>query len=179
MRHGRRGDSVQSTGRFPVVCAGALLAGLLVLSPARLGAQEAGPFNVLAGNWTGNGTITMDSGDRERIRCRVKYEVSQNGNYARQDLRCASDSYKFEMVTDGEYRGGYLYGRWSEITRNVGGQMTGRVVGGMIEALAEGSGFNVTFTVNTRGDRQTVMIRSQAAASDIRLVSISVHRVSR
>ncbi len=170
---------MQPTKPYSIAIAGAALAAFLALCPSDPRAQEAGPFTVLTGSWTGNGTITMSTGDRERIRCRVRYEVTQNGNYARQDLRCASDSYKFEMVTEGEYRGGYLYGRWSELTRNVGGQMTGRVIGGLIDALAEGSGFNVTFTVNTRGDRQSVVIASRAAVSDIRLVSISVHRVAR
>lgn len=170
---------MRSTISHSAIKFGAAVAAVVLFFGPSIGAQEPGPFNVLAGLWTGNGTITMDSGDRERIRCRVKYDVTRNGNYAKQDLRCASDSYKFEMVTEGEYREGYLYGRWSELTRNVGGQMTGRVIGGMIDALAEGSGFSVTFTVTTRGDRQSVIIASQALASDIRRVAITVSRVTR
>ena len=37
---------------------------------------QSGPFAGLAGVWSGGGTITLDDGSSERIRCRASYAVS-------------------------------------------------------------------------------------------------------
>lgn len=168
---------MQGIGFIRVAIAGAATALLLVSFPGR--AQEQGPFAMLSGNWTGTGTISMNNGARERIRCRVKYDVGQNGNQARQELRCASDSYKFEMTTEAEHKGGFLSGRWSEVVYNVAGIIGGRVIGGIIDALAEGPGYSITVLVNTRGNQQTVQITSLSPHSSVREVSVTASRASR
>src|ERR1700744_1237291 len=59
-------------------------------------AQPAkGPFARLAGSWSGSGTIAASNGSRERIRCVATYAVGGGGHALAQNLRCASDSYKF------------------------------------------------------------------------------------
>ena len=63
-------------------------------------AEAVGPFQSLAGTWSGTGTISMKDGGHERIRCRGTYAVQSAGNNLQQELRCASDSYKFEMTTN-------------------------------------------------------------------------------
>ena len=161
-----------------IAIAGAALTLLVALMPIA-GRADDGPFAILSGNWTGAGTISMNNGARERIRCRVKYDVGQNGNQARQELRCASDSYKFEMTTDAEHKSGHLYGRWSEVVYNVAGVIAGRVIGGLIDALAEGPGYSITVIVNTRGNQQTVLITSLSPHSSVREVSLTANRASR
>ena len=37
---------------------------------------QSGPFAGMAGNWSGGGTITLDDGSNERIRCRATYQVA-------------------------------------------------------------------------------------------------------
>ena len=57
---------------------------------------QSGPFAGMAGNWSGGGTVTLDDGSSERIRCRATYAVGAGGTGLNQSLTCASDSYKFE-----------------------------------------------------------------------------------
>jgi hypothetical protein len=48
----------------------------------------------------------------------------------RQELRCASDSYKFETSTNITQSGDQLLGNWSENTRHVVGRVSGRATNG-------------------------------------------------
>ena len=90
----------------PIIAAAALAAMLLfVQAPLAAAPGAAKPFDILQGAWSGNGSITLGSGDKERIRCRANYAV--DGNHVRQELRCASDSYKFEMQNDLTYNDGH------------------------------------------------------------------------
>jgi hypothetical protein len=137
-------------------------------------ALAAGPFAQLAGEWNGGGTIRMASGDNERIRCRVRYAVDNDGNDFRQDLRCASDSYRFDLTSQVQHRGGAISGNWAETTRGVGGQLSGRASGSTIQALAESTAFSANLVVSTRGNTQSVTIRSPG--SDVREVSMTLRK---
>src|SRR3569832_2895241 len=55
-------------------------------------AQAGGPFAGMAGVWSGGGTVTLDDGSTERIRCRASYRVA--GPSMDMTLTCASDAYK-------------------------------------------------------------------------------------
>jgi hypothetical protein len=132
------------------------------------------PFEGMAGSWTGTGSVTLGNGEKERIRCRVTYAVSEGSNRIEQDLRCASDSYKFELSADITYANGYVTGRWNERTQRTSGTISGRARPGNIEALAETSGFAAFFTMTTRGDQQSVRIESKS--SEVTDVSIMLRR---
>ena len=60
------------------------------------GAAAAGPFDGLDGVWTGNGTLTYASGTKEPLSCRVQY-LQPTATTLTQALRCASDSYNFQI----------------------------------------------------------------------------------
>jgi hypothetical protein len=137
-------------------------------------AQTAKPFEGLAGAWSGTGVVTLGSGDKERIRCRVTYELNNNGNGIEQDLRCASDSYKFDLSANINYMGGTISGFWSETNRKQNGTITGRASAGQIEALAETSGFSAFFTLITRGNQQSVKIESKS--TEITEVAITLRK---
>jgi len=147
--------------------------------PAAAQAQQAAeaaarPFENLQGTWSGTGTITLGSGDKERIRCRVTYNVERGGSGVDQDLRCASDSYKFELMAKLSANGGSISGYWTERTRNLNGQLVGRASGSRIQAMAETGGFAAALTLVTRGDRQSVQIESKA--QEISNVNITLRR---
>ena len=89
----RTSDSAICGGRLTWVAA-ALLATLMSGSASQ---AQTGPFAGLAGNWSGSGTITLDDGSTERVRCRASYAVGAGGNGLNQTLVCASDSYKFDL----------------------------------------------------------------------------------
>lgn len=160
---------------------GALLASIALDSsvPARTQPAEAtiNPFDNMSGAWSGTGSITLGSGDKERIRCRVTYKVDNGGTRVEQDLRCASDSYKFELSSDIYYANGHITGHWNETSRRTNGTISGRATPGRIEALAETSGFAALFTVVTRGDNQSVRIESKSY--EISDVTITLRRSSR
>jgi hypothetical protein len=156
-----------------VVFAGAAsIVAFALASPAL--AQRAGDsgFGQFAGSWVGAGTISTTSGS-ERIRCRVNYAVT-GGNSLNQDLRCASDSYNFQVSSNIVNQGGALSGTWTELTRQVSGNVSGRMSGGDIQVSVSGPAFSAGLSIVTSGNRQSVTIRP--SGGDIRDVSVSLMR---
>jgi hypothetical protein len=149
-----------------VMCAGPLL-----FSPASH--AQSGPFAGMAGVWSGGGTVTLDDGSSERIRCRATYAVGAGGNGLNQTLTCASDSYRFNLSTNVLARGGSLSGTWSETSRNVNGTLEGRGGNGNFQVVASAPGFNADISLRTSGNKQSVVIRSD---SQFRSASISLSR---
>jgi hypothetical protein len=152
---------------------GLLLTALaLTFSPS---AAAVSPFRAMAGAWMGGGTISMSSGEQEQLRCRAAYDVAESGAELRLNLRCASQSYNFDLASDVEYRGGAISGQWTEASRNASGTIEGRAAGDHIEAAARGQTFSADLSLTTRGNHQTVSIRPQGGA-DITAVSLSLER---
>jgi hypothetical protein len=135
---------------------------VLVLSVAFVAAQaqQPGPFASLAGNWSGVGSIAMSNGAKERIRCRAIYKVDGSGSKVDLQLRCASDSYKFELQGNVVYQNGEVAGVWNESTRRAAGNMTGSVNGNQIDVRAAGQTFTALLSLTTRGDKQSISIQS-------------------
>ncbi|MEA2959113.1 MAG: hypothetical protein QOJ58_4783 [Alphaproteobacteria bacterium] len=134
---------------------------------------QSAELSSLAGAWTGSGSIALSDGSTERLRCRATYRVDGSGTGLQQSLRCASDSYKFDLSSDLVSQGGRISGTWSESSRGISGSLEGRVGGGRITASVEGAGFSANISVTTAGQHQAVSIVSQG---DIRQVSISMVR---
>jgi hypothetical protein len=134
---------------------------------------QSGPFTGMAGAWSGGGTVTLDDGSTERIRCRATYAVGAGGNGLNQSLLCASDSYKFDLRSNVVAEGGSLQGTWSEASRGVSGTLQGRGAHGDFQVLASAAGFNANISLTTRGNRQSVVIRAE---SQFRGASISLSR---
>jgi hypothetical protein len=143
-------------------------------APVSHAQRAVGPFLGLAGAWNGSGRIEMQSGTSERIRCRARYSVSQAGEVLAQDLRCASDSYKFDVNSTSQSNGGSLSGTWTELTRNVIGTLSGRASGGSIQARVTALGFSAGLTVNTAGNTQSVTIVPEG--NEIRSVVVTMKR---
>ena len=150
--------------------------GCVVVSSAVVRAGEtAGPFEAFAGTWAGDGTIVMSSGSNEHIRCRASYSVTPAGTSVNQGLRCASDSYTFDVRSNViAAGGGALTGSWSESTRQVSGQLTGRMSANRIDTSVEALGFSADLSVAAHGSRQSVVL--QPHDSDVRAVRIELRR---
>ena len=145
----------------------------LLSAPAH--AQAGGTFAGLAGNWAGTGTILVADGSSERIRCRGTYTVGAGGSTLQQTLRCASDSYKFELSTDiHSSDGGNVSGLWSETTRNLNGTLEGRGSNGEFDVLVSANGFAAELNLKVSGARQTIAISSKN--TDLRGLNISLTR---
>ena len=163
-----------SNCQWPALAGFALLI-ILLLSTVPSLAQTArtSPFASLVGSWRGSGAITLSSGAKERIRCQADYRL-KSLTATRLKLTCASDSYKFELESDVAATDGTLSGTWSERTRGVAGQIFGRISGSRIEIRAEGQTFSALLDMTTRGNRQSVSIRSPG--SEMSGVSITLDR---
>jgi len=177
MNHDERVTRVPRPVRRPAYALGFAAVALAVVftaDPATAQRGGAGPFESLEGSWSGSGTIRMSNGARERIRCRAVYAVPDGGNTVQQDLRCASDSYRFDLRSDVTSQGGAISGRFLETSRNVGGNLSGRASPGLIQARAEGAGFSASLAVSTRGNQQSVTITAPAA--EVQEVSITMRK---
>src|SRR6201987_105546 len=131
------------------------------LLSASAGHAQSRPFAGLDGAWSGNGTISLSDGSSERIRCRAVYKVDGTGLSLKQTLRCASDSYKFDLSSDVTSQGDRISGSWSEASRNIFGDLQGTAGGGQIDVFVEASGFAATLTLRTNGNKQTIQISSK------------------
>ena len=68
-----------------LIAAAVLFAASASTSPVH--AQAGGPYAGMAGNWAGGGTVTLDDGSRERLRCRASYGGCRRANDHDPDLR--------------------------------------------------------------------------------------------
>lgn len=157
--------------RISTLCAAAFAAAV-VLGPAP-GRADPGPFDNFSGSWTGSGTIAIADGGHERIRCKGTYRVAPGGNSLQQTLRCASDSYRFDLNSTVAARGNTVSGTWTEESRNINGTLEGTISGGHIEALVSANAFAANFSMTARGNRQSVSITSKG---ELRAVNITLSK---
>jgi hypothetical protein len=139
-------------------------------------ASSEGPFGQLAGSWSGSGTIDLSNGRHEPIKCRASYDVLEEQNKLQLNIHCASDSYNFDLRGSATYAGGAITGSWSESTRNAAGTMSGKVEGVGFQVVAKGPTFTANLNLVTRGDKQSVTIKSQDAQADVQGATITLQR---
>jgi hypothetical protein len=149
--------------------------GCSLAAGAALAQSASKPFAGMAGVWSGKGSIALADGGKEAIRCRATYAVRGDGHALQQTLRCASDSYKFELSSNVEANGGKLSGTWSEATRNINGEVQGTTSGGRFQVVVSAGNFTADLVLTTRGNSQSVVIRSEG--SEFRQATINLVRV--
>jgi hypothetical protein len=135
---------------------------LFVVSVSGSASYAQSAFAGMAGIWSGAGTVTLDDGSTERVRCRASYAVGANGSGLNQTLVCASDSYKFDLKTSVVAEAGALSGTWSEASRGVNGSLEGRGSDGSFQVTASAPGFTASISLTTRGNKQSVVIRPES-----------------
>jgi hypothetical protein len=112
----------------------------------------------MAGIWAGSGQIDFQDGRSESIRCRATNAVGDDGSTMQQELRCASDSYHFDVNSNVESNDGAITGTWSEASHNMSGQISGRAAPGRVQARVNGGAFSAGLTMNSSGNSQAVTI---------------------
>ena len=165
---------IRSNPHFSWAIKAAAVAGLLLFGVgARDARSEPGPFSALNGSWSGGGTIRKSNGSSERIRCRSAFETTGAANLSLR-LRCASDSYNFDLTANLAYQGGEISGSWQEATRNVVGGISGRSAGEgrQVQAIAQAPGVTSNITLTTRGNHQSVSILTPGAEVPEIIVSL-------
>jgi hypothetical protein len=139
-------------------------------------AQRVGPFERLAGQWAGSGIIDLSNGTRERIKCRASYDALEHQHNLQLSIRCASDSFNFNLSSSADLAGRAVSGTWSESTHGVGGTISGTAEGDHIHARAESPSFTATLSLVTHGNRQSVVIKTADPNAGIKGASISLRR---
>lgn len=136
------------------ICLAALsLAAIVLTAPA---SALEGTFAVLDGAWAGAGSVRLDNGKTERLRCRGYYNAKA-GNTLGMAINCNNASLKIHMRANLRSVGNDISGTWEEREFNQTGSIAGR---------RTASGFNLKFSgpisgsmaVSLRGSRQTVSI---------------------
>jgi hypothetical protein len=169
--HGNKSNKI--TGALVVIrrllmAAAFLFGASMAPSPSQ---AQSGPFAGLAGNWGGGGSVTLDDGSKERIRCRASYQVA--GASMTMTLTCASDAYKFQLTANVVDQGGAVSGTWTESSRGISGTLQGRGGGGNFEVVASTAGFNANISLRTAGNKQSIGMR---ADSQFRAAAISLSK---
>ncbi|HXW30359.1 MAG TPA: hypothetical protein VEK55_13435 [Xanthobacteraceae bacterium] len=177
----RWSEAMSLRSKPPVLAAlmGGAFATMVLSSPVfPEGTQGAsGPFEALAGLWSGNGVVQTSDGLHEKVRCKATYVAENAGHIVKLELRCASDAYKFELSSHIMQTGDSLSGNWFESTHRVGGSISGRNTGHEIDARAEGDTFTALLTVKTVGRRQSFLMESPGAK--VSQVSINLSQANK
>src|ERR1700731_3871707 len=158
------------SGLFAHAIKAATVGAALMLSVSA-GHAQSGPFAGFDGAWSGNGTVSLSDGTTERLRCKADYKVNGSGLSLKQNLHCASDSYKFDLSSDVTSQGDRISGNWSEASRNIFGNLQGTAGGGQIDVFVEAAGFAANLNLRTNGSKQVVQIDSKG---EIRGVTITM-----
>ncbi len=160
-----RGSKASVTSNTFLITRRLLIAAAVLFAASIPGSRvqaQSGPFAGMTGTWSGGGTVTLEDGSSERIRCRTSEAVGAGGNGLNIHLTCASDSYKFDLSGNVIAERGALTGSWSESSRGINGTLEGRGGGGNFQITAAAAGFVASLSVSTRGSRQSIAIRSQS-----------------
>ena len=131
-----------------------------------------GPLAHFAGTWSGNGKITVKDGTSERIRCRSTNTAT--GNALVLNMRCASDSYKFDLASDIAADGANISGSWNETSRGVIGALSGKISGSNITATATSAVVTAALSIRSSGNALSVSIRSPG--SEVSEVAVTMAR---
>jgi hypothetical protein len=134
------------------------LAAAIVLSPPMPAALAASPFERFLGVWTGGGQVVGTNGHRESMRCRAEYAEAKDGAALSQTIVCASECFKFNIQSYAEASGESVQGYWREVSRDVSGNMTGRISAGQFvgEFTAPTFSAGISLTSNGRASSRAV-----------------------
>ena len=155
--------------RYPRVRALSLVAAV-ALGAQQVVAEPPSPFLKFIGNWSGAGQIVGSNGHRESIRCRAEYAEAKGGSALNQGIVCASESFKLNIHSYVESSGESVQGYWKEATRDVSGQVTGRVSEGRFEGELSAPSFTAGISLTSNGRIQAVSIQPRGGdISDVRI----------
>ncbi|MDX2258157.1 MAG: hypothetical protein NW205_04500 [Hyphomicrobiaceae bacterium] len=128
-----------------------------------LGAQPAmaGVVDDMAGRWSGWGSVQLENGQTEQVKCVATYFVEKAGASVRQNLRCASSSYKIDARADYLLKGQQVSGTWEELTHAAKGAISGSHTDGDFKLSIAGDTFSARINMNAAACQQSINIMPQ------------------
>lgn len=139
-------------------------------------AALANPVGDIAGRWSGWGSISMDGGGSEQVRCVVTYAVKDAGAGLHQNMRCASASLKIDATARLTFASGQVAGSWEESTTSTSGSVSGRITPEGFNLSIHGATFTAAMAVVTSGCKQSINIAPQGL--EVSRISIGLGKCS-
>ena len=118
----------------------------------------ADPISDLSGFWSGSGSVTLASGNVERVKCQVFYKTSDSNTHLKQTMRCASTDYTINAQAELQVKGGQVTGSWEEKTYAAKGEVTGRYNGESFALSIRGANFTAAMNVTLSNCKQSINI---------------------
>jgi hypothetical protein len=137
-------------------------------------ASAGGPFEQLAGTWSGKGKVTFEGGNSEALACTAYYASRDAGAALGLAIRCASTSYKTEIRSNLHHANGRISGEWEERSFNAAGAASGVVSSERIHLQISGT-INGWMTIVQAASKQSVSI--SMSGSGLSAVSIGLSRM--
>ena len=137
-------------------------------------AAGATPIGEMAGYWTGAGSVTLSSGNTERVKCAVIYKVSDDGSQIRQSIRCASTDYSINATAELRVKGEQVSGSWEEKTYSATGEVTGRYNGESFVLSIQGASFTAAMNVTLSACKQSINIAPKGL--DVNRINIGLSK---
>jgi hypothetical protein len=134
------------------------------------------PFEALAGEWQGGGTVTPNKGEPLKVACKATYKV--NGATLLQRLRCAGEDYSINATTKLTNKAGKIKGSWNEATYDANGGVTGTARDNIIHARISGDKFSGRMSINVSGTGHEINIMQLNEDTKVyrQAASVSLHR---
>ena len=132
---------------------------------------QSSAFAGMAGTWSGPGTVMLDDGSSERIRCRATYKVS--GASMDMSLTCASDAYKFNLLAAVVAAGRRGYRQLERNQPQCRRQHPGTWRQRRFQVIAQAAGFSSSISLKTTGSKQQIAMK---ADSQFRAANISLSK---
>lgn len=157
----------------PTAVYAAVAAGVVSLGIAT-SAIAADAIDHLPGRWSGWGSITLSNGSTEQLKCVATYFVENAGASLKQNLRCASASYKIDAVTNMTVSGNSVSGNWEERTHSNSGEVSGRIAGKNVKLNITGQNFNAGLALKTSPCKLSINFTPQGL--DITRIAIGLRK---
>ena len=113
-------------------------------------------FAALDGAWTGSGTVRLENGKSERLKCKGYYNA-KGGATLGMAINCGNASFKINMRANLRSAGGSISGTWEEREFNQTGDVSGKKTASGFSLKFSGA-LSGSMSVETSGTNQTVSI---------------------
>lgn len=113
-------------------------------------------FSALDGAWGGSGSVRLENGKTERLKCKGYYNAKA-GNALGMAINCGNASFKINMRAALKSAGGTITGTWEEREFNQSGNVSGRQTANGFSLKFSGA-ISGSMNVSMTGARQTVSI---------------------
>lgn len=114
-----------------------------------------GTFSALDGAWSGSGSVKLENGKTERLKCKGYYNA-KTGNSLGMAINCGNASFKINMRAALKSAGGAISGTWEEREFNQTGDVNGKQTA---------NGFSLKFTGAISGSMNVTMTGARQSVS--------------